>query len=146
VAAVTRGGLFAVAGMLALGGLLSLFLGIGLLNHNVKNHVSETYRSYGSDADGRNYECSGSPRSVADDIAAYDQPEARASDRGSEYLRYSDDIVIVGPDGARPCTVRVEDINARYNQGSFIYLGPGFYGGSPTGSSGGSPGGPDGSK
>ena len=143
---MSRGNLFVIAGLLAVGGLLSMFIGIGMLNHNVKNYVSDNYRAYSQDGDGTNYVCSGSPRSEADKIAAYDRPEARTSDRGTEYLRYKDDIVIVGPQGGRPCTVRVEDINARYNQGGFIFLGTGFYGGSPTGSSGGSPGGPGGTK
>ena len=143
---MTRGNLFVIAGLLAVGGLLSMFIGIGMLSHNVKNYVSDNSRAYSQDRDGTNYVCSGSPRSVADKIAAYDPPEARTSDRGTEYLRYDDDIIIVGPQGSRPCTVRVEDIKARYSQGSFIYLGPGFSGGSPAGSSGGSSGGPGGTK
>ncbi|MDF2583612.1 MAG: hypothetical protein K0R33_2255, partial [Mycobacterium sp.] len=56
------------------------------------------------------------------------------------------DIVIVGPDGRYPCSVRVEDINSRYSGGGFIFLGPGFTPGSPAGGSGGSSGGPGGTK
>ena len=83
---------------------------------------------------------------VADEIAAYDAPEARASDRGTEYLRYNDDIVTVGPEGQYPCSIRVEDTGARYSGGGFIFLGPGFIPGSPAGGSGGSSGGPGGTK
>ncbi len=66
--------------------------------------------------------------------------------QGTEYLRYEDDIAVVGPDGNRPCTVRLEDVNEGYSHGSFIFLGPGFTPGSPSSGSGGSPGGPDGAK
>lgn len=63
----------------------------------------------------------------------------RAADGDSQYLRYGDDIVIVGPDGDRPCSIRVEPLSAGYNHGSFIFLGPGFTPGSPCGGSGGTP-------
>jgi Domain of unknown function (DUF4247) len=146
VATVTRTGLFWLAGGLAIAGAMFLFLGISLQQRDVKSHVADTYRLYNTDSDGVRYECDGPPRAVADQIAGYRAPEARATDRGSEYLRYDDDMVIVGPDQGRPCSVRVEDIDARYSSGGFIFLGPGFTPGSPAGGSGGSPGGPDGAK
>jgi hypothetical protein len=146
VAAVSRNALFALAGVLGALGAVLLITGLVLLNKDVRNHVSENYRQYAADGGDGRYECSGSPKSVADDIASYDAPESRASDRGSEYLRYPDDIVIVGPDGRYPCSVRVEDINSRYSGGGFIFLGPGFTPGSPAGGSGGSSGGPGGTK
>lgn len=143
---MSRNGLFGVAGVLTVLGALALISGMMLMNKDVRGHVSETYRQYSADGGDGRYECSGSPVSVADDIADYDAPESRASDRGSEYLRYSDDIVIVGPDGQYPCSVRVEDINSRYSGGGFIFLGPGFTPGSPAGGAGGSSGGPGGTK
>lgn len=143
---MTRAGLFWLAGGLAAAGILFLVLGISIKDKNVATHVAQTYRQYSTDSNGTRYACNGSPRAVADQIAAYQRPEARATDRGSEYLRYDDDMVIVGPDGARSCSVRVEDINARYSSGGFIFLGPGFTPGSPAGGAGGSPGGPDGTK
>jgi hypothetical protein len=145
VVTVTRNGLFVLAAVLAGGGLLCLVIGISMLP-NLKSHVAERYPLYATTADGDRYECSGSPKSVADELAGVDEPEARASDRGAEYLRYDDDIVTVGPDRGRPCTIHVEDINAGYSGGSFIFLGPGFTPGSPAGGSGGSSGGPGGSK
>jgi Domain of unknown function (DUF4247) len=143
---MTRAALFWLAGGLAVAGFACLFFGISLQNKNVRSHVADTYRLYNTDANGTRYACNGSPRTVADQISAYQPPEARGSDRGTEYLRYADDIVTVGPDLGRPCSVRVEDINARYSSGGFIFLGPGFTPGSPAGGSGGSPGGPDGTK
>lgn len=143
---MTRTGLFTLSGALAVGGVICLLLGMSMMGGNIRNDVATNYSRYSGDADGDNYECTGSPSAVADDIAARVPPEARTTDRGVTYLRYDDEIVIVGPDGTRPCTVRVEDLGARYSSGGFIFLGPGFFPGSPSGGSGGSPGGPDGTK
>jgi hypothetical protein len=54
--------------------------------------------------------------------------------------------VIVGPDGNRPCSIRLEGLSAGYSHGAFLFLGPGFTPGSPSGGAGGSPGGPGGIK
>ncbi|MGV0720967.1 DUF4247 domain-containing protein [Mycolicibacterium elephantis] len=142
---MSRTAMFWLAGGLGLGGIVSLILGISMLP-DIRTHVAENYPAYSHGAQATNYECTGSPAEVADRLANYKSPEARATDRGSEYLRYNDDVVIVGPDGNRPCTIRVEDVNARYSHGGFIFLGPGFFPGSPAGGAGGSPGGPGGSK
>ena len=140
---MTRNKLYALSGLLAVLGGVLLFAGLMLLHKNIRDHLDDSYRRYATDADGARYECSGSPNQVANDIAGYAEPEARAGDAtGSQYLRDSDDIVIVGPDGGHPCSVRVEDTDARYSHGSFVYLGPGFTPGSPAGGSGGSSGGP----
>ena len=138
--------MFWLAGGLAVAGVVCLFFGITLQSKDIKSHVANTYRLYNTGSDESRYACDGPPGAVADRIAAYQTPEARATDRGTEYLRYQDDIVSVGPDGTRPCSVRVEDIDRRYSSGGFIFLGPGFTPGSPAGGSGGSPGGPGGSK
>ena len=143
---MTRGNLFAVSGLLAIAAVICLWLGTSLMGGDIRSHVADTFPQRSSDADGATYLCDGSPDEVAADLAAQFEPEAQATDRGATYLRYEDDIVIVGPDGADPCTVRVEDIGARYSSGGFIFLGTGFFPGSPAGGSGGSPGGPDGPK
>ncbi len=146
MAAVSRNALFALSGMLVALGAVLLFAGMAMLSKDIRGHVSENYRQYSADGGDGRYECAGSPAAVADDLAGYDEPESRATDRGSEYLRYPDDIVIVGPEGGYPCSIRVEDINSRYSGGGFIFLGPGFTPGSPAGGAGGSPGGPGGTK
>ena len=143
---MSRARLFVLAGFLALAGAASLVLGVMQFHDNVGSFMGGQYTEYSRDANGVRYQCSGSPSDVADDIEDYQDSEARASNRGTEYLRYDDNMVIVGPDGNRPCTVRVEDINAGYSHGAFIFLGSGFRPGSPTDSAGGSPGGPDGTK
>jgi hypothetical protein len=143
---MSRAGLFWLAGGLAVAGCIFLFWGISLMGQGIRSHLDDTYRQYSTDADGARYECDGSPDRVANDIAEFSEPEAHARDLGTEYLRYEDDIVTVGPDGTRPCSIRVEDIDARYSSGGFIFLGPGFTPGSPAGGTGGGPGGPDGTK
>lgn len=144
---MSRTALFWLAGGLAVAGVACLLLGTSLQNRDIRSYVAENYAAYSHGAEASSYECTGSPAQVADRLADYRRPEARATDRGVEYLRYEDDIVIVGPGGNRPCTIRVEDIRgSRYSGGGFIFLGPGFFPGSPAGGSGGSPGGPDGTK
>lgn len=71
------------------------------------------------------------------------RPSARSADRGAEYLRYDDDIVIVSPAPAGS-TIGVEDLDGRYRGGAFVFLGPGFRPGSPA--AGGFGSGPGGTK
>ncbi|BBZ04459.1 hypothetical protein MCHIJ_38960 [Mycolicibacterium chitae] len=144
---MSKGGLYLLAGALAIGGLVCLLLGMSLAAKDIRTHVAENYPAYSHGAEASSYECTGSPSEVADRLADYQRPEARATDRDVEYLRFDDDIVIVGPDNDRPCTIRVEDVRgSNYSGGAFIFLGPGFYPGAPAGGSGGSPGGPGGGK
>ncbi|SEH87092.1 protein of unknown function [Mycolicibacterium rutilum] len=144
---MSRTALFLLAAGLAAAGIACLVLGISLQNRDIRTHIEENYAAYSRTTEADSYECTGSPSEVADRLAEYQSPEARASDRGTEYLRYEDDIVIVGPAGDRPCTIRVEDVRGgRYMGGGFIFLGPGFFPGAPAGGSGGSPGGPGGTK
>lgn len=138
---MTRRTLLIAAGVLGGLGALCLTLGIILLP-SITSYVGKHYQSYGHNK----YTCSGSPASVADNIAKAQSPNARATNMGVYYLRYSDAIVTVGPADGHPCTVRVEDLNSGYNHGSYIFLGPGFSPGSPSHSSGGSSGGPGGVK
>ncbi|MCG7609248.1 hypothetical protein BA059_25040 [Mycolicibacterium sp. (ex Dasyatis americana)] len=143
---MSRSNGFWLAGGLAIAGVVFLVWGIALLGNNIRSHVADRYQEYSRDAGGSRYVCDGSPQRVADELAAFKAPEARATDRGTTYLRYDDDIVSVGPDANHPCSIRVEDTNARYRHGGFIYLGPGFTPGSPAGGAGGSSGGPGGAK
>ncbi|MBU9764401.1 DUF4247 domain-containing protein [Mycobacterium sp. TNTM28] len=138
---MSRNQLFVLAGGLAVAGVACLLLGISLLS-DVRSYVGKNYAQYSTGASGTRYSCDGSPTAVAAKLAAEKRPQARATDRGTEYLRYDDYIVAVGPDGSRPCSIRIENLAAGYHHGSYIHLGPGFTPGSPSGSSGGSPGGP----
>lgn len=143
---MSRKHLFWLAGGLAAASVVSLVLGIILLQKDIAAYIASSYREYSRDVDGTRYLCSGSPDQVADTLADYQEPEARADNDNNEYLRYSDSIVTVGPDGNHPCSIRVESLGAGYSHGSYVFLGPGFSPGSPSSGSGGRPGGPGGSK
>ncbi|SON63520.1 hypothetical protein MSIMFI_05051 [Mycobacterium simulans] len=143
---MSRNRLFWVAGGLAVAAMVSLISGLVLLHKDIGSYIASHYHEYSRDANGTRYVCTGSAKQVADTLTSYQAPEARASSGNNQYLRYSRNIVIVGPDGTHPCSIRVEDLGARYSHGGFIFLGPGFTPGSPSGGSGGRPGGPGGSK
>lgn len=143
---MSRNRLLLMAGGLAVAATVSLVSGVVLLNRNISSYIASHYREESRDANGTRYLCTGSAHQVADTLAQYQSPAARAASGDNEYLRYRNNIVIVGPDGSYPCSIRVEPLSAGYSHGSFIFLGPGFTPGSPSGGSGGSPGGPGGSK
>ncbi|MGB8389392.1 DUF4247 domain-containing protein [Mycobacterium sp.] len=139
---MSRNRLFLIAGALAAAATACLVFGIVLLQKNIASYIASHYHEYSRDVNGTRYVCSGSPEQVADTLSDYQAPEARAASGNNEYLRYSNDIVIVGPDGNYPCSIRVESLSAGYSHGAFIFLGPGFTPGSPAGGAGGTPGGP----
>jgi hypothetical protein len=143
---MSRNRLFLVAGVLAVAAVACLSFGIAQLHKDIRSYIAVHYQQYSRDADGTRYGCTGPVSGVADTLAGYQRPQARASSAGAQYLRYDNAIVTVGPEGNRPCSIRVEGLSAGYHHGAFIFLGPGFYPGSPSGGAGGSPGGPDGSK
>ncbi|WP_104524469.1 DUF4247 domain-containing protein [Blastococcus atacamensis] len=106
----------------------------------VRGFLEDTYRQTSSDGDTATYSSADPVGTTTAAIADAVPPAERQADGGNEYLRYSDDIVIVSPatDGA---TVRVEDLDGRYRGGFFAFLGPGFRPGSPAGAGGdGGPG------
>jgi hypothetical protein len=143
---MSRNRLFVIAAVLALTSFTSLFFGISLQRKDIRSYIASHYREYSRDADGTRYLCEGSPAKVANTLAGYQSPAARASNAGSQYLRYDDAIVSVGPDGQHPCSIRVEGLGGGYSHGAFIFLGPGFYPGAPSSGTGGSSGGPGGTK
>jgi hypothetical protein len=143
---MSRNRLFVIAVVLALTSFTSLFFGISLQRKDIRSYIASHYREYSHDADGTRYLCEGSPAKVANTLAGYQSPAARASNAGSQYLRYDDAIVSVGPDGQHPCSIRVEGLGGGYSHGAFIFLGPGFYPGAPSSGTGGSSGGPGGTK
>jgi Domain of unknown function (DUF4247) len=143
---MSRNGLFMLAIGLVASSIASLLFGISLQHKDIRSYLAAHYQEYSRDAGGTRYLCTGSPSQVADTLNGYQSPAARANNAGTQYLRYDDAIVSVGPDGAHPCSIRVEDLAAGYSHGAFIFLGPGFYPGSPARGSGGSTGGPGGTK
>jgi hypothetical protein len=143
---MSRNGLFLLAIGLAITSVVSLVFGISMQHKDIRSYIASHYQEYSRDAGGTRYLCMGSPTQVADTLTGYQSPAARANNAGTQYLRYDDAIVSVGADGTHPCSIRVEDLAAGYSHGSFIFLGPGFYPGSPSRGSGGSTGGPGGTK
>jgi Domain of unknown function (DUF4247) len=143
---MSRNRLFVIAAVLALTSFTSLFFGISLQRKDIRSYIASHYREYSHDADGTRYLCEESPAKVANTLAGYQSPAARASNAGSQYLRYDDAIVSVGPDGQHPCSIRVEGLGGGYSHGAVIFLGPGFYPGAPSSGTGGSSGGPGGTK
>jgi Domain of unknown function (DUF4247) len=143
---MTRNRLFVMALVLVIASFTSLAFGILMQHKDIRSYLAAHYREYSRDANGTRYACDGSPAQVADSLAGYQSPAARASSAGTQYLRYDDAIVSVGQDGAHPCSVRVEDLAAGYSHGAFMFLGPGFYPGAPSSGAGGGSGGPGGTK
>ena len=143
---MSRNGLFLLAIGLAISSVVSLLFGISMQHKDIRAYIASHYREYSRDAGGTRYLCTGSAAQVANTLTGYQSPAARADNSGTQYLRYNDAIVSVGADGTHPCSIRVEDLAAGYSHGAFIFLGPGFYPGSPSRGSGGSTGGPGGTK
>ncbi|MBL7501794.1 DUF4247 domain-containing protein [Frankia sp. CNm7] len=105
-------------------------------DNDIRGWLGDHYSRTGTQADTVRY-TSAEPvdRTVAA-IANGIEPAARASDKGTEYLRFADDIVIVSA-AARGSTVRVEDLDDAYRRGQYAFLGSGFTPGSPAGDDGG---------
>ncbi len=116
-----------------------LLAGCGSGN-DVRGFVGDTYDLQNSSGDTATYSSPDPVGTTTTAIVDAVRPAERQADGGNEYLRYDDDIVIVSPSSSGS-TVRVEDLDGRYRSGFFVFLGPGFRPGSPTGGGlGGGPG------
>lgn len=109
-------------------------------SNGVRDFVGKNYALQSRSGDTATYVSNDPVGTTTSRIVNARNPAARKADGGSEYLRYNDDIAIVSaaPGGS---TVRVENLNSRYRNGFFGFLGPGFSPGSPAGGSSGGPGG-----
>ncbi|MGH3871117.1 MAG: DUF4247 domain-containing protein [Pseudonocardiaceae bacterium] len=108
--------------------------------NDVRDFVDGTYALQNRSGDTATYFSRDPVGTTTSRIVGAVRPAARQADGGLEYLRYDDDIVSVSaaPGGS---TVRVEDLDSRYRNGFFGFLGPGFRPGSPAaGSPDGGPG------
>ncbi|WP_018635062.1 DUF4247 domain-containing protein [Parafrankia elaeagni] len=107
-------------------------------DNDARSWVADHYRRTGAQGDTVRYTSSDPVGRTAAAIAAGAAPAARATDRGNEYLRYADDIVIVSAAAAGAgSTVRVEDLDDQFNRGQYAFLGSGFGPGSPADGDGG---------
>jgi len=105
--------------------------------NDVRNFLGNTYALQSRTGDIATYASAAPVGITTSRIVNAVRPATRAADGGSEYLRYDDDIAIVSPAPGGGSTVRVEDLDGRYRNGFFGFLGPGFRPGSPAGGSGG---------
>lgn len=120
-----RRALAALGAALALSGLAGCGAG-----SSVRGYLDDTFTEQSESGDTTTYLATAPVPATAQQITAAVEPIARASDAGSEYLRYDDDIVVVSGAGAASA-VRVEDLEGPYRDGAYAYLGPGFTPGSP---------------
>jgi hypothetical protein len=112
-------------------------LAVGTASGGVEEHVRNNYSRISSGT----YSCTGTVQDTANEIAKHDPPIARQFDSatGTEYLRYKRRVVSVAQSGSTNCTITIENLD-RFNNGAFIFLGPGFTPSAPSRSSGGSSG------
>ncbi len=108
---------------------LVLLTGCGA-GSGVRGFIDDTFDEQSESGDTSTYLAAAPVAAATSQIAGAVPPAAQASDAGAEYLRYDDDIVVVSP-ASGGSTVRVEDLEGSYRDGSYAYLGPGFTPGSP---------------
>ncbi len=109
--------------------LLALLTGCGA-GSSVRGFIDDTFEEQSESGDTSTYLAAAPVAAAASQISGAVPPAAQASDGGSEYLRYDDDIVVVSP-ASSGSSVRVEDLDGAYRDGSYAYLGSGFTPGSP---------------
>lgn len=112
---------------------------------DIRTFIADTYEQRSSTRDAATFASPDPVGTTTARIVQRKEPAARQADGGSEYLRYDRDIVIVSaaPAGS---SIRVEDLGGGYSGGAFVFLGPGFNPGSPSGGVRGGGGGPGGVK
>jgi hypothetical protein len=109
--------------------LLAVLTGCGV-GSSVRGFLDDTFDEQSESGDTSTYLAAAPVAAAAAQITGAVPPAARASDGDTEYLRYDEDIVVVGP-ASTGSTVRVEDLDGAYRDGTYAYLGPGFTPGSP---------------
>ncbi|QJY49103.1 DUF4247 domain-containing protein [Pseudonocardia broussonetiae] len=109
--------------------LLALLTGCGA-GSDVRSFLDDTFDEQSESGDTSTYLAAAPVAAAASQITGAVPPAARATDAGTEYLRYDDDIVVVSP-ASGGSTVRVEDLDGPYRDGTYAYLGQGFTPGSP---------------
>ena len=123
------------------GGILAIVLGLALVvaSSNAVRYVRKNYTQAAGTAS--TYECRGDRSTTVADISAHERPDAKNLQEQTEYLRYGDDMIIVGPSGGSSCRVQIDENSRTLRSGGFLFLGGAFGPRSPSSSSGGSSGG-----
>lgn len=123
------------------GGVVAIILGLVLVaaGTNAVRYVRENYTPTAGTAS--TYECRGDRSATVADISGHERPDAKNLQDQTEYLRYGDDVIIVGPSGGLTCRVQLDENSRTLRSGGFLFLGGAFGPRSPSASSGGSSGG-----
>ena len=124
-----------------IGGVVAIILGVILVasSTNAVRYIRDNYTPAAGAAN--TYECRGDQASTVADISEHERPDAKNLQDQTEYLRYGDDMIIVGPSGGLTCRVQLDENSRTLRSGGFLFLGGGFGPRSPSSSSGGSSGG-----
>lgn len=122
-------------------GVCVLLLGLALAGagKNAVRYVRENYTPVAGSS--QTYECRGDRAATVRDISDHARPDATRVHEETEYLRYGDDMIMVGRSGGLGCRVQLDENSRTLRSGGFIFLGGSFGPGSPARSSGGSSGG-----
>lgn len=123
------------------GGVLAVLLGLVLVASG-KDAVRYVRDNYTPTAQAVNtYECRGDAAATIADISNHERPDATGEQDQTEYMRYGNDVIMVGPSGELACRVQIDENSRTLRSGGFLFLGGAFGPRSPAGSSGGSSGG-----
>lgn len=123
------------------GGVLAVLLGLVLVasGGNAVRYVRDNYTPTAQAAN--TYECRGDAAATIADISNHERPDATGEQDQTEYMRYGNDVIMVGPSGELACRVQIDENSRTLRSGGFLFLGGAFGPRSPAGSSGGSSGG-----
>lgn len=123
------------------GGVMAILLGLVLVASG-KDAVRYVRDNYTPVAGASNtYECRGDQGATVADISNHERPDASSRQERTEYLRFGNDVIVVGPSGRMTCRVQLDKNSRTLRSGGFLFLGGAFGPRSPASSSGGSSGG-----
>lgn len=127
--------------MALIGGGVAILLGFFLVGAGIDavRYVRENYAPVTTASN--TYECRGDKSATVADISDHETPDASGQQGQTEYLRFGDDMIQVGPSGGLTCRVQLDENSRALRSGGFLFLGGGFGPRSPAGSAGGSSGG-----
>lgn len=94
-------------------GLCAVLLGLVLVGtgQNAVHYVRENYSPVAGAS--QTYECRGDRDATARDIRDHERPDADQLNEDTRYLRYGDDMIVVGRSGDLPCRVQLDGTPAR---------------------------------
>lgn len=123
------------------GGICAVLLGLALVGASLDaaRYVRDNYAPVAGASN--TYECKGDQNATVRDISDHESPDASTNQQGTEYMRYGNDMILVGNSGGMNCRVQLDRNSRTLRSGGFIFLGGAFGPRSPASSAGGSSGG-----